>query len=68
VGRLTVVVPPDVALRVNGDAEYGEVTILGNSSDGHDVDRTLDSGKGARVLALDAHVGAGSLYVERAVR
>jgi phage shock protein PspC (stress-responsive transcriptional regulator) len=68
VGRLTVVVPPDVALRVNGDAEYGGVTILGNSSDGHDVDRTLDSGKGARVLALDAHVGAGSLYVERAVR
>ena len=23
---------------------------------------------GARVLVLDAHVGAGSLYVERAVR
>jgi len=68
VGRLTVVVPPNVALRVNGDADYGEVTLLGNSSDGHDVDRTLDSGNGERVLALDAHVGAGSLYVERAVR
>jgi len=68
VGRLTVVLPPNVALQVHGDADYGKVTLLGNSNDGHDVDRTLDGGKGARVLALDAHVGAGSLYVERAVR
>ena len=68
VGRLTVVVPPNVALRVRGDADYGKVTLLGASSDGHDVNRTIDGGKADRVLDLDAHVGAGSLYVERAVR
>jgi phage shock protein PspC (stress-responsive transcriptional regulator) len=68
VGRLTVVVPPNVALHVQADADFGEVTLLGNSSDGHDVNRTLDGGKAPRVLALDAHVGAGSVYVERAVR
>ena len=68
VGRLTVVVPPNVTLQVHGDADYGKVTLLGDSSDGHDVDRTIDGGKAARVLALNAHVGAGSLYVERAVR
>jgi phage shock protein PspC (stress-responsive transcriptional regulator) len=67
VGRLTVVVPPNVALRVHGDADYGEVNIFGSSSDGHDVDRSSD-GTGARVLALDAHVGAGSVHVVRAVR
>jgi predicted membrane protein len=68
VGRLTVVVPPNVALRVKGDANYGKVTLLGDSSDGHNVNKTIDGGKAARVLALNAHVGAGSLYVERAVR
>src|SRR5207253_2630373 len=68
VGRLIVVVPPNVALRVHGDADYGKVTLLGASSDGHDVNRTIDGGKADRVLDLDAHVGAGSLYVERAAR
>jgi phage shock protein PspC (stress-responsive transcriptional regulator) len=67
VGRLTVVVPADLALRVKGDAQYGKVTLLGDATDGHDVNRTLD-GDGARVLVLNAHVGVGSLYVERAVR
>ena len=62
-----MVVPRDVAVRVHGDAQYGQVELFGNSSDGHDVDRSVRE-SGARVLVLDAHVGAGKLRVMRAVR
>jgi phage shock protein PspC (stress-responsive transcriptional regulator) len=67
VGNLVVVVPRDVGVRVHGDAQYGQVNLFGNFSDGHDVDRNV-SESGARVLVLDAHVGAGKLRVMRAVR
>jgi len=67
VGKLVVVVPRDVAVRVHGDAQYGRVNLFGNLSDGHDVDRSVRE-SGARVLVLDAHVGAGKLRVIRAVR
>jgi len=67
VGNLVVVVPRDAAVRVHGDAQYGQVELFGNSSDGHDVDRSTRA-SGARVLVLDAHVGAGKLRVMRAVR
>ena len=67
VGRLDVIVPPGVALRVHGDTQFGDVNLLGNISGGHDVDRSVAQG-GKRVLVLDAHVGAGSLRVNRAVR
>jgi phage shock protein PspC (stress-responsive transcriptional regulator)/predicted membrane protein len=67
VGRLDVIVPPDVALRVHGDTQFGDVNLLGNVSGGHDVERSVAQ-DGKRVLVLDAHVGAGSLRVNRAVR
>ncbi len=67
VGRLDVIVPPDVALRLHGDTQFGDVNLLGNVAGGHDVDRSVTQG-GKRVLVLDAHVGAGSLRVDRAVR
>jgi phage shock protein PspC (stress-responsive transcriptional regulator) len=67
VGRLDVIVPPDVALRVHGDTQFGDVNLLGDISDGHDVERSVEQ-DGKRVLVLDAHVGAGSLRVDRAVR
>jgi phage shock protein PspC (stress-responsive transcriptional regulator) len=67
IGNLDVIVPPDVPLQIHGDAQYGQVDLLGNSSDGHDVDQTVHQA-GARVLVLDAHVGAGALHVTRAVR
>jgi phage shock protein PspC (stress-responsive transcriptional regulator) len=67
VGRLLVVVPPNVALRVRADADFGTVDLLGSSSDGRKVDRSLDE-SGGRVLVLDAHVGAGSVHIDRAVR
>jgi phage shock protein PspC (stress-responsive transcriptional regulator) len=67
VGKLDIIVPPDVKLQIHGDAQYGQVDLLGDFSDGHNVDQTVDQ-KGARVLVLDAHVGAGALRVTRAVR
>jgi phage shock protein PspC (stress-responsive transcriptional regulator) len=67
VGRLDVIVPPDVALRVHGDTQFGDVNVLGDIADGHDVERNVEQ-DGKRVLVLDAHVGAGSLRVNRAVR
>jgi phage shock protein PspC (stress-responsive transcriptional regulator) len=67
VGSLTVTVPRDVALQVHGDAQFGNVDLLGNTADGHNAERTVDQ-TGKRVLVLDAHVGAGNLRDERAVR
>jgi phage shock protein PspC (stress-responsive transcriptional regulator) len=67
VGNLRVVVPEGVALRVNGDAQLGQVNVLGKTADGRNVDRHVDQ-TGKRVLALDAHVGVGKVTVTRAVR
>ena len=67
VGDLHVIVPAGVALRAHGEAQAGEVDILGNADDGRNADVDV-SQTGARVLVLDTHVGAGSVRVERAVR
>jgi phage shock protein PspC (stress-responsive transcriptional regulator) len=67
VGDLLVVVPQNVALQVRGDAQLGQVEVLGESADGRNVDRNVDQA-GKRVLALDAHVGVGRVRVMRAVR
>jgi phage shock protein PspC (stress-responsive transcriptional regulator) len=67
VGKIDVIVPSDVALQVHGDAQFGQVDILGTMVDGHNVNQSLDQ-HGKRVLVLDAHVGAGDLRVIRAVR
>jgi len=67
VGRLVLVVPHGTALRVHSDADVGTVNLVGRSADGREVDRSVDE-PGKRVLELDAHVGAGSLRVERVIR
>jgi len=67
VGDLHVTLPPGVALRGYGEAQAGRVEMLGAVDDGWNSDVDL-SGSGARVLDLQAHVGAGSIRVDRAVR
>jgi len=67
VGNLKVIVPADVALRVNGDAQLGQVEVLGLTNSGRDVHKNVDQA-GARVLVIDAHVGVGQVRVTRAVR
>jgi phage shock protein PspC (stress-responsive transcriptional regulator) len=67
VGNLDVIVPSGVALQVHGDAQFGQVQLLGRSVEGHNVDDGIAE-TGGRVLVLDAHVGAGDLHVTRALR
>jgi phage shock protein PspC (stress-responsive transcriptional regulator) len=67
VGDLQVIVPAGVALRVHGEAHAGNVEVLGASDDGWKADIDLAE-TGKRVLVLDAHVGAGDVRVERAIR
>ena len=67
VGDLEVIVPADVALRVHADAQAGRVEVLGNVDDGRNADVDV-SEVGNRVLVLDADVGAGAVWVRRAVR
>jgi hypothetical protein len=66
VGRLEVVVPEGVALRVRATSRLGELDVLGERVDGAGVELDLDQ-TGERVLALDVHVGLGSLQIERAL-
>ena len=67
VGDLKIVLPPGVALRGSGKAQAGHIDMLGREEDGWDAEVEL-GGSGQRVLDLAAHVGAGNLRVERAVR
>src|SRR5439155_6855040 len=67
VGDLRVIVPESVPLRVHGDAQLGQVEVLGRTADGRTVDKRIDQA-GARLLILDAHVGVGRVRVLRAVR
>jgi phage shock protein PspC (stress-responsive transcriptional regulator) len=64
VGGLRVIVPPDAAVRVRADVRLGYLNLFGDANDGRNVDDAVTE-KGARVLVLDAHVGAGSLRVTR---
>ena len=67
VGDLKVIIPPGVTLDGYGEARAGKVTLLGRESDGWNADVDLPA-TGPRVLELVAHVGAGNVRVERAVR
>jgi phage shock protein PspC (stress-responsive transcriptional regulator) len=67
IGDLTVHVPKNVTVEVDGRAGAGEVVIFGHSDDGtsiHDHVREAGTVPGRR-LVLDAHVGFGRLEVVR---
>jgi phage shock protein PspC (stress-responsive transcriptional regulator) len=67
VGDLQVILPPRVVLDGRGEVKAGHINMLGREDDGWKADVEV-AGSGPRVLVLDAHVGAGNLRVERAVR
>jgi phage shock protein PspC (stress-responsive transcriptional regulator) len=64
VGGLRVIVPPGAAVRGKADVRLGYLNLFGEANDGRNVDDAVTE-RGARVLVLDAHVGAGSLRVSR---
>ena len=69
VGDLSVIVPAGVALRVHGDgAGWATSSSPARRRRRPQRRRATWSRPGERVLVLDAHVGAGSVEVERAVR
>jgi phage shock protein PspC (stress-responsive transcriptional regulator) len=66
IGEARVLLPDDVAVRIDGHAGAGEVTLPGGSSDGADVDRSETiAAPGRPTLVLDADVGLGDLNVVR---
>ena len=68
VGDLEVIVPAGVALRSTARPRWARLDRPdGLGADGRNADIDLTE-TGPRVLVLDAHVGAGSVRVERAVR
>jgi phage shock protein PspC (stress-responsive transcriptional regulator) len=67
VGELHLIVPEGVAVRAHAEAKAGYVNVLGTVDDGRNADVDVRE-LGKRVLVLDAHVGVGSLHVDRAVR
>jgi len=67
IGSLRVIVPRDVALQVRGDAQLGEVHILGRFDDGRHARSSIVQ-SGNHVLVLDTHVGIGQVRVTRAVQ
>jgi phage shock protein C len=66
IGALDVIVPDNVALRVSATSRLAEIDLLGEVVDGLNAEASVDQ-TGDRVLALDAHVGLGSLRITRAL-
>jgi phage shock protein PspC (stress-responsive transcriptional regulator) len=62
VGHLIVVLPRDAGVTVHAHAKAGDLNVLGEHTDGRNVDLTVGGGR----LTVDAHVGAGDVEVERA--
>ncbi len=67
VGDLHVIVPEGVGLEIRADAQAGHIDVFGQEDDGRNADVDVTR-PGDSVLVLDAHVGAGSVRVESAVR
>jgi hypothetical protein len=63
VGKLDIVVPNDVAVSIKAHAKLGDVRVLNQDDNGHDVEVTTPAG---RLLTIDARVGAGRIDIERA--
>jgi phage shock protein PspC (stress-responsive transcriptional regulator) len=67
IGDLSVKVPRDVTVVVDGRVNAGRATVLGRTDSGRNVHEqvTTRGGDPTRTLVLDAHVGIGDLEVQR---
>jgi predicted membrane protein len=67
-GVLAVIVPRDVSVRVEAEAENGALSILGRDSSGEDVERDyVEDGyeQAERQLSLELSVDTGAITVQR---
>jgi phage shock protein PspC (stress-responsive transcriptional regulator) len=67
VGKVSVLLPDEVALRAAAEAKLGEIDLLGRHLEGWEVDEHVDE-TGTRVLVLDASVGIGEIEIGRGLR
>lgn len=63
VGQLTVIVPNDVTVEVNGTVDVGNIRMAHQHSSGVDVEITGRTGSGGTTIHLDASVAVGQLVV-----
>jgi predicted membrane protein len=67
-GVLTVVVPDDVSVQVDAEAENGALSIFGRDSSGEDIERSYaEDGyeQAERRLSLELSVDTGAIAVQR---
>jgi phage shock protein PspC (stress-responsive transcriptional regulator) len=67
VGDMEIVVPAGVSLHARARARAGDVRVLGDESNGWEVERVVSSPGSQGTLVVDAAVGAGSVRIDRAV-
>lgn len=66
IGRLVVRIPPDMAVRVRGNAGGGQVEVFGSDGNGFDVDRTArrnNPGSASARVVVVAEVGLGQVVI-----
>lgn len=64
-GRLLVLVPPNVRVHVHAVTDYGNLSLLGQEEGGRRKVRDFDAGPpGAAPISLDVHVRFGDLVVD----
>jgi phage shock protein PspC (stress-responsive transcriptional regulator) len=61
-GNLRVTVPADVPVRAHAEATTGRIDLLGHVVEGWYIEERR-AARGARVLVLDTHVGAGTVQI-----
>ena len=67
IGDTEIIVPAGVALHANARARAGDIRVLGDDSNGWEVEREASSPGSEGTLIVDAEVGAGSIRIDRAV-
>jgi phage shock protein PspC (stress-responsive transcriptional regulator) len=67
VGDTEIIVPAGVSLHAKARARAGDVQVLGDESNGWEVERVVSSPGSEGTLVVDAAVGAGSVRIDRAV-
>jgi phage shock protein PspC (stress-responsive transcriptional regulator) len=67
IGDAEIIVPRGVSLQAKARARAGDIRVLGDDSNGWDVERDASSPGSQGTLIVDAEVGAGSIRIDRAV-
>ncbi len=67
IGDVEVTIPARASLHAKARLRAGDVRVLGDDSNGWEVERVVSSSGSQGTLVVDAEVGAGSIRIDRAV-